>query len=204
MSDDNSGTENKVIFLGEAGVGKTSLIKVSIGEKFETTYNSSISLSYFPRKININNKKYTFNLWDTIGQEKYRSLTKIFYKNSKIVIFIYDITNKESFKNLEYWIDSVNNELSNEKYIKAIIGNKSDLFLKEAISEKEAEEFAISNGAKFKTCSAKTDPLVFTNFLDQLFTEYILENEKNNNSQNEQNITINNKKNKKKSKSKCC
>ena len=204
MSDDNSGTENKVIFLGEAGVGKTSLIKVSIGEKFESTYNSSISLSYFPRKININNKKYTFNLWDTIGQEKYRSLTKIFYKKSKIVIFVYDITDINSYNNLKYWIDSVNNELSNEKYLKAIIGNKSDLFLKEAISEKEAEEFAISNGAKFKTCSAKTDPLVFTNFLDQLFTEYILENEKNNNSQNEQNITINNKKNKNKGKSKCC
>ena len=181
MTDDNSGTENKVIFLGEAGVGKTSLIKVGIGEKFESSYNSSISLSFFPKMVEYNNKKYIFNLWDTIGQEKYRSLTKIFYKKSKIVIFVYDITKKDSFINLQYWIDSVNNELGNNKYIKAIIGNKTDLFMKEVISEEEAEKFAASQGAKFKTCSARNDPLAFTGFLDQLCIECIQKNEKTNN-----------------------
>ena len=171
MTDENSGTENKVIFLGEAGVGKTSLIKVSIGEKFDKAYNSSISLSFFSKEVNHDNKKYFFNLWDTIGQEKYRSLTKIFFKKSKIVIFVYDITNKVSFENLEFWINSVNEELGNEKYIKAIVGNKSDLYLQEEVSEEEAKQFkqfAISKGAKFIKCSAKDNPLNFIKFLDEL------------------------------------
>ena len=168
MDDESSGTDNKVIFLGEAGVGKTTLIKVSLGEKYEKTYNSSISLSFNPKEITYNNKKYVFNLWDTIGQEKYRSLTKIFYKKSKIVIFVYDITNKSSFKNLEYWVKSVDDELGNEPYIKAIIGNKSDLYLKEEVKEQEAKEFAKLNGAKFKLCTAKNDPLSFIKFLEEL------------------------------------
>ena len=180
MTDENSGTENKVIFLGEAGVGKSSLIKVSIGEKFDKAYNSSISLSFFSKEVNYNNKKYFFNLWDTIGQEKYRSLTKIFYKKSKIVIFVYDITNKVSFENLEFWINSVNEELGNEKYIKAIVGNKSDLYLQEEVNEGEAKQFAISKGAKFIKCSAKDNPLDFIKFLDELCIEVIQQNEGNN------------------------
>ena len=178
MSDDeNTGGENKAIFLGEAGVGKTSLINVSIGEKFDENYNSSISLSFFPKEVTYNNKKYIFNLWDTIGQEKYKSLAKIFYKNSKIAIFVYDITNKSSFENLEFWIDSVNNELGDGNYIKAIIGNKSDLYLKEEVSDNEAIEYALSKGAKYKRSSAKNSPVDFIRFLEELCVEAIQKNE---------------------------
>ena len=201
MSSDNNGTENKVIFLGEAGVGKTTLIKVSIGQKFDKVYNSSISLSFNPKQIIYNNKKYTFNLWDTIGQEKYRSLTKIFYKKSKIIIFVYDITNKNSFKNLEYWINSVNTELGDEKFIKAIVGNKSDLYLKEEIKEDEAKEFAASKNAKFKLCSAKNDPLAFCKFLEELCIECINNNDKENIESNSS-VKLNKKKTKNK-KEKC-
>ena len=202
MSDDeNTGGENKAIFLGEAGVGKTSLINVSIGEKFDENYNSSISLSFFPKEVTYNNKKYIFNLWDTIGQEKYKSLAKIFYKNSKIAIFVYDITNKSSFENLEFWIDSVKNELGNEKYLKAIIGNKSDLYLEEAVSDKEAKEYALSKGAKFKRCSAKNDPLNFIKFLDELCVEAI---QQNIGMSREQNISLNTKAMKKEKKNCNC
>ena len=171
MDDENSGVDNKVIFLGEAGVGKTTLIRVSLGEKYKKEYISSLSLSFNQKEITYNSKKYIFNLWDTIGQEKYRSLTKIFYKKSKVVIFVYDITNSSSFKNLEYWINSVDDELGKENYIKAIIGNKSDLYLSEQVKEKEAKDFAASNGAKFKLCTAKNDPLSFIKFLEELCIE---------------------------------
>ena len=201
MTDDNSGIENKAIFLGEAGVGKTSLIKVSIGDKFDKTYNSSISLSFFPKKVTYKDKNYIFNLWDTIGQEKYRALTKIFYKNSKVIIFVYNITDKKSFKNLEYWLDSVNTELGNEKYIKAIVGNKSDLFLNEQVKEEEARKFAISKGAKFKLCSAKKNPLDFIKFLDELCIDSIKEKDKNIDETN--NSVILNKKEMKKDKKNC-
>ena len=190
MSGGNSGTENKVIFLGEVGVGKSTLIKISIGEKFSDVYTSSISLSFFSKEITYNNKNYVFNLWDTIGQEKYRSLTKIFYKKSKVVIFVYNITDKESFDNLEYWIDSVKEELGDEKYIKAIVGNKSDLFLKEKVKEEEAKKYAYSKGMKFKLCSAKENPGEFTNFLKELCIESIKECEENID-ENNNNVTLN-------------
>ena len=175
-ADNNEGEENKVIFLGESGVGKSSLIKISVGEKFENEYSSTMSLTFFPKQIKYNHKKYFFSLWDTIGQEKYRSLTKIFYKDSKIVIFVYDITDKNSFQNLNFWIDSVNNELGKEKYIKAIVGNKSDLFLKEEVKEEEAKQFAISQGCKFTLCSAKGDPNNFIKFLEELCIDSIKDN----------------------------
>ena len=174
MTEENSnGLENKVIILGEAGVGKTSLIKISIGQEFDPTYNSSTSVTFNPKEMKYNNKKYMFNLWDTIGQEKFRSLTKIFYKNSKLVIFVYDITNKSSFKSLEYWINSVKDELGNDMYIKAIVGNKSDLFLKEEVKEEEAKIYAKEKGAKFRLCSAKNDPLIFVKFLEELCIDVI-------------------------------
>ena len=196
-----SGIENKVILLGEPGVGKTTLIRVSIGEKFEEIYTPSISLSFFSKTVTFNNKNYMFNLWDTIGQEKFRAFTKIFYKNSKVIIFVYNITDKKSFKNLEYWLDSVNTELGNEKYIKAIVGNKSDLFLNEQVKEEEARKYAISKGAKFKLCSAKKNPLDFIKFLDELCIDSIKEKDKNIDETN--NSVILNKKEMKKDKKNC-
>ena len=59
----------------------------------------------------INDREYTINLWDTIGQEKYRALTKVFFKYSEIVIFVFDITNKKSFDALDYWYETIENEL---------------------------------------------------------------------------------------------
>ena len=177
MTDDNKGDQNKVIFLGDVGVGKTSLVNISTGKDYKEEYESSTSLTFFEKKVSYKDKTYTFNLWDTIGQEKYRALTKIFYSFSKIVIFVYDITNRNSFDSLEYWINSVNTELGENKYIKAIIGNKSDLFMDETIKQDEAEEYAISKGCKFKICSAKRTPLDFMKFLDELCIEDIERNE---------------------------
>ena len=173
MSSDNNGTENKVIFLGEAGVGKTTLIKVSIGQKFDKVYNSSISLSFNPKKIIYENKQYTFNLWDTIGQEKYRSLTKLFYKDSKVVIFVYDITNKKSFKELNYWINEIKESLGNEPVF-GIVGNKIDLEELKEVEDNVAKKFAEEKGIKFKLVSTKEDPKEFKLFLRMLVKDYII------------------------------
>ena len=169
--EDITGIENKIILLGDIGVGKTCLIKISVGENFDQKYQPTISFSFSSKEITYNEKTYKFNLWDTIGQEQFRSITKAFYKNAKIVIFVYDITNKESFESLEFWINSVNEELKDKNYIKAIIGNKKDLFLKEEVKEEEAEIYANSKGAKFKLCSAKDDAPNFVKFLEELCIE---------------------------------
>ena len=93
----------KIILVGDSGTGKTNLITVAAGFEFNSNSLSTTSCSYVQIKIKKDEKEYKVNLWDTIGQEKYRSLTKIFVKDSKIVIFVYDITNRESFESLPYW-----------------------------------------------------------------------------------------------------
>ena len=93
----------KAILLGESGVGKTNLINVSIGLDFDESIGSTYFNSFVEKMFKINNEKYIMHLWDTIGQEKFRPLTKLFYKDSKIVIFVYDKANKKSYEALNYW-----------------------------------------------------------------------------------------------------
>ena len=92
--DDNGNIKIKVILVGDAGVGKTSLIKVTIGKEFNEEEKSTIYSTFSIKTIQINKKKYNLYIWDTMGQEKLKSLTKIFFKNSKIVVLVYDITKR--------------------------------------------------------------------------------------------------------------
>ena len=171
MSDDENENENqneiKAILLGNAGVGKTNLINRAIGLKFDENYNSTSSGIFRTKKIEIGNKSYTVNLWDTAGQEIYKSITKIFVKRSKIVIFVYDITDKKSFEDLEGWIKMCKDLLDND-YICGIAGNKMDLYSIEQVTENEARKFAENQKMKFQLVSAKENPESFDNFLKEL------------------------------------
>ena len=167
---DDEEEELKVILVGEMGTGKTSLINTAIGLKFQEKLASTTTNSIVNKVMKINGKSYSINLWDTIGQEKYRSLTKIFLKGSKIVIFVYDITNLQSFQELNYWFDCTK-DIINEKIVMGIVGNKSDLFLKEEVKESDARELAKQKGFEFALTSAK-DPLIFCEFLEKLVKKY--------------------------------
>ena len=166
----------KVIFLGETFVGKTSLINVSIGRKYDSNEESTLTSNYSVKPFDYKGQKFTFYLWDTIGQEKYRSLTNMFFKDSNIVILVYDITNLNTFNQLEYWHNQVVKQLTEEGYILAIVGNKQDLFKDEKVKEEQGKKFASEINAKFKLSSAKDDPLSFTQFLEELFKEFIDKN----------------------------
>ena len=164
----------KIILLGESGVGKTNLIRVTTGEDFEQNSMSSSSGSYKEGFYisTTNKKKYIYHLWDTAGQEAYRSLNKIFIKNAKIVIFVYAIDNEASFKELKYWIDLAKEELGND-FIMGIVANKIDLYEEQQVKEEVATEFAKSQNIKFRATSALTEPLGFKSFLEELLIDYI-------------------------------
>ena len=167
-------TTIKVILIGESGVGKTSIIRVSNGEQFNEDEHSNLSVSFYRKQMNFENKSYTLELWDTIGQENLRVINTLFYNNSRIVIFVYDITSKESFNNLSFWIEEVKKQIGNNGYVKAIIGNKIDLYLKEAVNEDEAENLAKEINAKFYRMSAKEDDKKkIEKFFEELICEYI-------------------------------
>ena len=108
MSQKKSNPEIKAILLGNVGVGKTNLINVSVGLPFNKNEKSTISNTFVTKVLKIDNQNYNIDLWDTAGQEKFRSLAKVFYKNAAICILVYEITRRASFEELKkYWIEEV-------------------------------------------------------------------------------------------------
>ena len=166
----------KAILLGESGVGKTNLINVTIGHSFTENTSTTFSNSFVEKIFEINNIKYNIKLWDTIGQEKYRPLTRLFFKDSKIIILVYDKSVKKSFDELKYWALEVKNALGDNAIV-GIAGNKYDLEDNEDdVDENKVREFAKSINAKFKMVSAKTNGIAFINFLQELLNDYIKKN----------------------------
>ena len=169
--------EIKVILVGEPGTGKTSLINVSIGQEFKEESNSTLSSTFVQKKYKKDGKEYNVNIWDTAGQEKYRSLTKIFIKDSKIVIFVYSIDSKPSFEGIKtYWVDTIKEALGDEPIL-GMVGNKIDLFMNEEVKESEAKEFAKTTGIEFELVTAKENTKGFIEFLNKLLDKYLDRND---------------------------
>ena len=145
----------KVTLIGDSGVGKTSIIGRYISGIFRGDAYTTSGANYSQKIYKNNNQKVRLNIWDTAGQEKFRSLGRNFYKDAYIICIIYDITNKKSFQNIkEVWYPEI--EKHGEKYkILAIVGNKCDLYEDEEVEEKEVNDFSNQIGAKYFLISAK-------------------------------------------------
>ena len=204
--DDDNVLEIKTILVGMSGVGKTNIINAITGQKFEENKFTTSTSSFVDKFMTVRNKKYRLEIWDTAGQEKFRSLTKIFIKDSKIVIFVYDITTKSSFEEIDFWVTTVKDILKDEP-IFGLAGNKKDLFQNEVIDEEEGEKKAKEIGALFKLTSAKSG-LGINEFIQTLLEAYIKKigdlPEEENNENKGQKLTGNNNNNPDKKKSKCC
>ena len=159
MADDNAKSV-KAVLLGESGVGKTCIIARFINNTFENNIMSTTGASYAGKTMafeEFGGKCIKFEIWDTAGQEKYRALTKIFYKDAGVAILVYDITRKESFDELkDYWYNQIK-ECAPKNIVIGIAANKCDLYDNEQVSEDEARNFANEIGAVFKLTSASTN-----------------------------------------------
>ena len=148
----------KVVLLGESSVGKTCIITRFIDNLFQQDVITTTGASYATKSIlykDYHNKIIKFEIWDTAGQEKYRSLTQIFYKDAAIAILVYDITSEKSFEEMEnYWYKQIR-EFAPPNIIIGIAGNKFDLFNDEKIPEDKAKNFAKEAGGIFRYTSAK-------------------------------------------------
>jgi len=148
----------KVVLLGESSVGKTCIITRFIDNLFQQEVITTTGASYATKSIlykDYHNKIIKFEIWDTAGQEKYRSLTQIFYKDAAIAILVYDITSEKSFEEMEnYWYKQIK-EFAPPNIIIGIAGNKFDLFNDEKIPEDKAKNFAKEAGGIFRYTSAK-------------------------------------------------
>ena len=116
----------KFIILGDSGVGKTNLLLRYVGESFSENYIATLGIDFKMKNIIYNDLKIALQIWDTAGQERFRSITKSFLKGTDGIIFMYDISKKDSFLNLKNWIAEIDNsKLPDVKFV--ICGNKIDL-----------------------------------------------------------------------------
>ena len=147
----------KVVLLGESGVGKTSIITQFMDNEFTEDQQTTTGATFSTKSLTYEKyqKEISFEIWDTAGQEKYRSLTKMFYKDAAIAILVYDITRYDSFEQLrDFWVGQLKDNAP-KNLLLAIAANKSDLIGEEKVDEGEARKFAESIGAIFRLTSAK-------------------------------------------------
>ena len=203
----NPETRLKVVLLGDAGVGKTAIIRRYYEDKFNAILESTYNASFIEKVINVENKKIVLELWDTVGQEAYRSLTKIFTKNARIIILVYDVTSKETFNSLNYWYDYISKE-TDGNIILGVAGNKTDLILEEdhteEVSQEEGKNFAEKINASFVLMSAKESDKEIKKLFNELLSKFL--GVKNITIDSSYTIKINKKNNKDEpdNKGKCC
>ena len=156
----------KVVLLGETSVGKTSIINQFTTKKFNVHCSTTVAAQFISKVLEFPEfeKSIQFNIWDTVGQEKYRSLAKLYYKEAKVIIFVYDITKKSSFNSIkDYWYKETINNTDGHPLI-ALVGNKADLYEHQEVETKEGRELADEINAIFQSTSAKNDSGINTLF----------------------------------------
>jgi len=208
--DDENAKSVKAVLLGESGVGKTCIIARFINNTFENNIMSTTGASYAGKTMSFDEfggKCIKFEIWDTAGQEKYRALTKIFYKDAGVAILVYDITRKESFDEIkDYWYNQIK-ECAPKNIVIGIAANKCDLYDNEQVSEDEARNFANEIGAVFKLTSASTNQGIeelFKGVGCRVLDPNYSENSDSNENKKNANIKLDEKNADKKKKKGCC
>ncbi len=139
-AESNSQKENyefQVVVVGDSGVGKSNLIKRFINNEFQSHSKATVGVEFLSKNFIINNEIFKINIWDTSGQERYKSITTAYYKGAKGAMIIYDVTNQNSFNNVDKWF----NEIKDKAYKNInliMIGNKTDLEDKKVVSSEDS------------------------------------------------------------------
>lgn len=146
----------KIVVCGDSGVGKTNLLLRYLKNYFESDSKATIGVDFFSKDITVDQQKVSVQFFDTAGQEKYRSISSTYFKNSDGVLLVYDITDRANFGNLHTWIREVREYAAADVEI-LLAGNKSDLEDRRQISKDEGETFARNNQMFFMETSALTN-----------------------------------------------
>ena len=156
----------KILLIGDSYVGKTSLLLQYIERECPENHMATIGVEFRDKIIQIDNKKVKLQVWDTSGQERYRSITKNFYRNADGVMFVCDVTKEKTFDNIKNWLIDSEQNANNSNFKKILVGNKIDLKEERAIDTQQLQNFANKKEMNFYETSAKDGTNV-----DKIFTE---------------------------------
>lgn len=155
----------KYIIVGDTAVGKSCLLLQFTDKRFQPVHDLTIGVEFGSRVITVDNHQIKLQIWDTAGQEKFRSITRSYYRGAAGALLVYDITRRETFEHLTTWLEDCR-KYSNQNIIIMLIGNKMDLDSKRAVTTQEGEDFARKHGLSFLETSAKTADNVEQAFLE--------------------------------------
>ena len=144
----------KVLLLGNSNVGKSSLFLRFVDDIWNDTFVPTIGVDFKIKTFDIDEKRIKMQMWDTAGQERFKNIIASYYRGAHGILLIYDVTDKDSFKNLSNWLIEIEKN-SSKNVLKVLIGNKTDLEDKRVISYNQGKEFADSYGLKYIETSAK-------------------------------------------------
>lgn len=145
----------KYIIIGDSAVGKSCLLLQFTDKRFQPVHDLTIGVEFGARMITIDGKQIKLQIWDTAGQESFRSITRSYYRGAAGALLVYDITRRDTFNHLTTWLDDARQH-SNSNMVIMLIGNKTDLESKRAVTREEGEKFAAENNLIFMETSAKT------------------------------------------------
>ena len=158
----------KILLLGDTSVGKTCFLMRYTDNTFQEIHMSTIGLDYKLKNVQLEDGKFVkIQIWDTAGQDRFRSITKNYYKGAHGILLLYDITDKKSFDNVKTWIEQIREEVS-DKVSVILVGNKIDDVEGRKVKTEEGEKIAKEIGVSFFECSAKTGENI-----DMIFNEMV-------------------------------
>lgn len=154
----------KYIIIGDTGVGKSCLLLQFTDKRFQPVHDLTIGVEFGARMVQIEGRQIKLQIWDTAGQESFRSITRSYYRGAAGALLVYDITRRETFNHLTRWLEEARQN-ANQSMVIMLIGNKSDLDHRRQVTKEEGEKFAKEHGLIFLETSAKTAANVEEAFL---------------------------------------
>ncbi|CAI2733992.1 unnamed protein product [Schistosoma spindalis] len=145
----------KYIIIGDTAVGKSCLLLQFTDQRFQPVYDLTIGVEFGARMVNIGDKQIKLQVWDTAGQESFRSITRSYYRGAAGALLVYDVTRRDTFNHLASWLQDARQHASPNMVI-TLVGNKCDLDARREVKQEEAEAFARENNLLFLETSAKT------------------------------------------------
>ena len=153
----------KFVIIGDSGVGKSNILLRYINNTFSDEFKTTVGVEFGAKNLEVNGRIYRIQIWDTAGQENFRSIARAYYKNSVCACIVYDITNRNSFNSIQSWIDDCVKQ-SPKSILFILIGNKNDLNESREVQYEEGVEFAKKRNMIFLETSAKTGNNISTIF----------------------------------------